>query len=217
MALAKAKLSAVAVLLVASVLRIKRGDASKADIKVITESAATEKWLFKYKDVIGEPDFERYRGHVYRVLNIALHLLKENPRVEQLRETIEIALVFHDIALWTTRELSYVVPSNKLALETVTGQTEEQKALMSNIILYHHKITPFKGENADIVSAVIAADLADFTFGLVRSGFSSDNMAKLLAEIPDTGFHTTLNLRIPAIRGWNIFRGVWEVMQIFYW
>lgn len=196
---------------------LNRGDAAKGKIQVITTSPAVERWLTKYKDVIGEPDYERYHGHVYRVLNIALTFLKDNPKVQKYRETIEIALVFHDIALWTTRDLSYVVPSEAQARKAVTDLSDDKAQLMSDIILYHHKITPFKGENADIVNAVIKADLADFSLGMIRQGFDRDDMAKLRKEIPDTGFHNTLNLRIPAIRGWNFLYGTWEVMQIFYW
>lgn len=194
----------------------QRGNPRKATIKVITESPTTEKWLQKYKDVIGDPDYERYRGHVYRVLNIALTFLKDNPKVNQYRETIEVALVFHDIALWTSRDLSYVVPSEAQAREAVTGLKDDEMQLMSDIILYHHKLTPFKGANADVVNAVIKADLADFSLGLIRAGFDKHDMAKLRQEIPDTGFHRTLFRRIPAIRGCNVCYGAYEVCQIFY-
>jgi hypothetical protein len=207
-------LAAVAAVLLAY---LQRGDAKRAKIKVIKDSATTEKWLQKYRDVIAEPDYERYRGHVYRVLNIALAFLKDNPKAQKYREVIEVALVFHDIALWTTRDLSYVVPSAAQARQAVTGLSDDESQLMSDIILYHHKLTPFKGANADVVNAVIKADLADFSLGLIRSGFDKDDMAKLREEIPDTGFHRTLNLRIPSIRGWNVLHGAWEVCQIYYY
>eukprot|EP00928_Gymnodinium_smaydae_P074497 TRINITY_DN5753_c0_g3_i1.p1 TRINITY_DN5753_c0_g3~~TRINITY_DN5753_c0_g3_i1.p1 ORF type:complete len:216 (-),score=34.55 TRINITY_DN5753_c0_g3_i1:186-833(-) len=191
------------------------GDPANSSFNVIKKSTNVEKYLKKYKETMGAPDYERYRGHVYRVLNIALSFLTKQD-VAKHRRAIETALVFHDIALWSANELNYLSPSLAEAKKVVSDLSESEMRLMSDIIMEHHKLTPFTGENEEVVNAVIRADLADFSFGMVRSGFSRDDMAKLRHEIPDTGFHLTLMSRITSIRGYAGFmHGCFEVGQIF--
>jgi len=45
-------------------------------------------------------DYAGYRGHVYRVLSYSLHYLGSNIDPTS-RNLLELALVYHDIGLWT--------------------------------------------------------------------------------------------------------------------
>ena len=77
------------------------------DINVITHSDHVESLLAPYREAIGD-DYEGYRGHVYRVLSYALHFLGGETAE---RATIETALAYHDLGLWSDKELAYLEPS----------------------------------------------------------------------------------------------------------
>ncbi|MHC4377583.1 MAG: hypothetical protein ACYS26_13360 [Planctomycetota bacterium] len=68
-------------------------------------------------EALGErlgPDLQGYRNHCQRVL---VNFRALAPRLDP-RPTV-VALVFHDIALWTHRTVAYIEPSAGLAREHV--------------------------------------------------------------------------------------------------
>src|SRR4051794_27084010 len=79
----------------------------KGDIKIITSRADIESHLSQHKATIGS-DFDGYRNHVYRVLCYALHYLHGDT---SKLNVIAVALVYHDIGLWTDKNLAYLEPS----------------------------------------------------------------------------------------------------------
>ena len=81
----------------------------KSPIKVIKSDDEVERFLRKYKSTIGD-DYEGYRGHIYRVMTYAMHFLGSD---DSYKSVVGIALVYHDIGLWTENSLSYIEPSCK--------------------------------------------------------------------------------------------------------
>lgn len=194
---------------------LKPGDASKADIEIITSSTTVERYLVPFKEQLGH-DYDGYRNHVYRTLSYALHHLGGTHAAK--RKQIEEALVYHDLGLWTDDDLAYLEPSWARAERDLRSKlSEEDLQLVRDIIRYHHKFTPFsRGKHADVVDAVRKADWCDSTHGLVSKGMSSDNIAKAFAELPERGFYSILARFGPRLRGYNVPLMGYEIAQIFY-
>jgi hypothetical protein len=58
-----------------------------------------------------------------------------------------VVQVYHDIGLWTHSALSYVDPSADLAAKDLKGRfSPVELARIRDIILWHHKLTPFGGD-----------------------------------------------------------------------
>lgn len=168
------------------------------DIRVVTNSDHVESMLAPYKDTIG-PDFEGYRGHVYRVLSYALHFLGgDSPK----RAAIETALVYHDIGLWADKQLAYLEPSiERVKADNQAHGWGHDPQLLTDIIYWHHKVTPFRGADADIVNAVRKADWIDATAGVVRTGMPKACIRKVTEAIPAAGFYDTLKRIGPQLTG----------------
>ncbi|MFO0264122.1 MAG: phosphohydrolase, partial [Planctomycetota bacterium] len=80
------------------------------EIIIQLELPRVEQLLAPYRESIGK-DYDGYRNHVYRTITYALHFL--NGQHQQLVET---ALVYHDLGLWTDRDLAYLEPSEAIAI-----------------------------------------------------------------------------------------------------
>jgi hypothetical protein len=150
----------------------------------------------------------------------------------------QFSLAFHDVGLWTDSKLSYLDPSEAVARKTAKGtKFEKHLDLIHDIIVYHHKITAFSHPNsrhAELVEAVrrfkttdkkeradiflsFRADLIDFSLGIVKFAVPTADVRLVQERLPNSGFHLAL-LALPVrIRGWNIFKGIYELLQIFYW
>mmetsp|Transcript_35284 Transcript_35284/g.68620 ORF Transcript_35284/g.68620 Transcript_35284/m.68620 type:complete len:221 (+) Transcript_35284:62-724(+) len=192
------------------------GDVGEPNINVITKSDVVEEHLSAFRDVIGS-DYDGYRGHIYRCLSYSMHFLNGN---ETHRDVIEAALVYHDIGLWTDSELAYLEPSAAQAqIHCKDKFTADQILLIKDIIMFHHKITPFPGDDAHakVVEAVRKSDWIDASMGLITKGMSRANIKKVESSIANAGFHKTLRDFIPRLRGWNIPLGAWELAHIMRW
>lgn len=194
------------------------GDDGPAQIEVVSTSPVVEEHLSKFRSIIGD-DYEGYKGHIYRVLSYTLHFLGSEGH--KYRKAIEVALVYHDIALWTDSKLNYLGPSFDQAKKNAGGFTEEEMDLIHDMIIYHHKITPFQSamgsQHDEVVNAVRKADWIDATMGIVSHGMSRANIRKVSDAIPEAGFHATLAGFGSRIHGWNLLKAFWELGQIFYW
>ena len=168
------------------------------DIEIITHSQNVEAMLEPYRDRIGA-DFEGYRNHIYRVLTFALHFLGDD---QQHRAVIETALVYHDIGLWTDRELAYLEPSIVVAQrDNQANDWGHDPQLLHDIILWHHKMTPYKGPHAELVNAVRKADWIDATRGTIRMGMPKNLIRRVQEAIPEAGFMKTLMRLGPELGG----------------
>jgi hypothetical protein len=190
------------------------------DIEIISNDKTVEKHLNRYREVIGK-DYEGYKGHIYRVLTYSLHFLPNlsKKEKERTRKVIAAGLVFHDIGLWTDHTLAYLEPSVQRAEEYFNYKsfTKEEFQLIKDIIFWHHKITPFKGENEDIVNAVIKADLIDASNGIITKGMPKSHIKKVTDTIPEAGFHQTLMEFGPRLHGWNVVKIVTDLSSILRW
>mmetsp|Transcript_12427 Transcript_12427/g.14270 ORF Transcript_12427/g.14270 Transcript_12427/m.14270 type:complete len:219 (-) Transcript_12427:802-1458(-) len=180
-------------------------------ITVITESPRIEELLTPYKDLLGT-DYEGYRGHLYRVLTYSLHFLDGD---ETYRDVIESALVYHDIGLWTDGQLSYLEPSVARAKESLSGYGSEELQLVEDIIMQHHKFSPFTGANEKVVNAVRKADWIDASMGIFKKGIPKNSISKVQAEVPNAGFHNTLMEFGPRLHGYNVPKMIYEISGIF--
>ncbi len=173
------------------------------EINIELNRPRVEELLARYEKEIGK-DFAGYRNHVYRTITYAMHFLNNDPLLEPLVET---AFVYHDIGLWTDRELAYLEPSEALALQDNKkhGWGLEPEAL-KGAIHWHHKIMPYKGPHQHVIEACRKADWIDASQGMVKKGVSKAEIKRVEAAFPNYGFHKTL-LRLAKDLGGSIIVG----------
>jgi hypothetical protein len=182
-------------------------------IRFITIDPTVERYLPLVADAVSA-DLAPYRNHIYRVLSYACHFLGENPRGQ---EHIAFALVFHDIGLWTDRELAYLEPSEAVAERARAKHAPHLNvSLVANIIHWHHKALPFRGDDALIVNAARKADWIDVTKGWISSGISRKEVAAVRAAIPSLGFHEVLMRLAKDLRHGNRLSGLWRILSHVY-
>jgi hypothetical protein len=179
------------------------------DITIKIERPRIEELLAPYRSLIGD-DFDGYRNHVYRCTTYAMHFLGNATEYEQIVET---AFVYHDIGLWTDRELAYLEPSEAVALHDNDkyGWGLDPNALRG-AIHWHHKVFTYKGLHADVIEACRKADWIDATQGWCRKGIPRSAIAKVESTFPNCGFHKSL-LRLAREYGGSTLVGGFKVMR----
>jgi hypothetical protein len=138
-------------------------------------------------------DFEGYRNHAYRVANFCLALTSTSTTGDEERiAKIALAAAFHDLGIWTDATFDYLPPSNRLA-NAYLAQTGRPgwASDISEMILQHHKLTPFRGRGA-LVEPFRQADLIDVSHGLVSFGLRRELLREVFARWPDARFHQRL-------------------------
>ncbi|MEM8649991.1 MAG: phosphohydrolase [Pseudomonadota bacterium] len=183
-------------------------------IAIIDHSDRVESLFEPYRNKIGD-DFPAYRGHVYRVITYAMHFLEGD---EDARPIVETALVYHDIGLWTEKELAYLEPSEQLAL------ADNQKhgwgldpQLLRDAIHWHHKIFPYHGPNQRIIEAVRKGDWIDATNGMIRKGLTKAQVTSVQDAIPNYDFGNVLQ-KLAGDLGGNKINGNFRVLRhVFKW
>lgn len=160
-----------------------------SEIEICKDRARIEELFGPYRDVIGD-DYFGYRNHVYRTVTYAMHFLDGD---EDAEPSVETAMVYHDIGLWTDKELAYLEPSE----DAVVADNEKNgwgidPELLRGIIHWHHKITRYRGPYERIIEACRKADWIDASMGWIRKGMSRKNIAAVEAAFPNEGFHKTL-------------------------
>ena len=176
---------------------------SISDITIKLERPFVEELLTRYESLIGN-DFPGYRNHVYRTITYAMHFLGHSAEHERLVET---AFAYHDIGLWTDRELAYLEPSEAVA----TADNQKfglglDPDLLRGAIHWHHKIFPYTGPHREIIEACRKADWIDASKGMLRKGIGRSEIERVEAAFPNLGFHDTL-LRLAKDYGGSIIVG----------
>ena len=183
------------------------------NIEILDQSTLIDDLLARYESELGE-NLVPYRGHLLRVLTYAVHFLGGDKT--HLHE-MEVALVYHDLGVWAANTLNYLEPSIELALkDNVSNNWGHNPELLKNIILWHHKITPFRGKNEDVINAIRKADWVDASNGLIRKGLSKEIIAQVKAAIPSKGFHAslkTIGIEVAGSR-MNAFRDLLKVLKL---
>jgi len=180
-----------------------------SQIKIKVERPNVEELFSRYENIIGK-DYAGYRNHVYRTITYAMNFLENNSDYEKLVETV---FVYHDIALWTDRELAYLEPSEAVALaDNEKYEWGLDPKLLSGAIHWHHKITPYRGENEKIIEACRKADWIDASKGKLRKGISKSAIEEVESVFPNLGFHDTL-LRLAKEYGGSTLAGGLKVTK----
>ena len=172
-------------------------------IEIVESSPRVEGLLAPYRECIGT-DFPGYRNHIYRVLTYAMHFLDQD---DSARATVETALVYHDLGLWTAHDLAYLEPSEaKVREDAAEHGWDLDIDLVVKAIHWHHKVTAYHGPDERIVNAVRRGDWVDATRGRVRKGLGKDQIAAVEDALPNLGFHDALQ-RLAVEYGGSALRG----------
>jgi hypothetical protein len=179
------------------------------EIMIKTQRPRVESLFSPYRDSIGR-DFDGYRNHVNRCITYAMHFLDQEPAYEPMVET---AFVYHDIGLWTDKELAYLEPSESLALRDNEkfGWKLDAEALRG-AIHWHHKVFKYRGTHEDLIEACRKADWIDATQGVCRKGISRSDITKVESAFPNCGFHKAL-MRLAKDYGGSTLIGGFKVVR----
>jgi hypothetical protein len=136
--------------------------------ELVRDHPLVEQILDAHSDRAGgdEAGWKGYRGHVYRVLNLARALAPESPDRD---DKLAIAGAFHDLEAF--RSLDYLAASITAqdAWLQSTGRAEWADEL-AVVVAEHHRVTPYRGAHAPLAEAFRVADFADVSQGLVHPG-----------------------------------------------
>lgn len=159
-------------------------------MNVTTSYKIVDDILENYHSVIKD-DFDGYRNHVTRMLNFC-HYLKPNISEEESKK-IQIAAVFHDIALWTHDRVDYLVPSYQDCHQYLEREgLDDWKEEIQIIIDMHHLIFTYKGPYEQLAEIFRKADLVDFSLGLIKNGVEADFIKEVKKALPNAKFHKML-------------------------
>jgi hypothetical protein len=127
-----------------------------------------------------------YRGHVYRVFNLARVLV---PDSDHRDEKLAIAAAFHDIDVFSS--LNYLGPSIRVMdawlRRTGRGAWAEELAV---VVAEHHHLIRYRGRHAVLAEAFRLADLNDLSQGLIRAGLPREHV-RAVRESIDVGVFFT--------------------------
>ena len=185
-----------------------------SNMKVKLVRPHVEELLGRFEKLIGK-DFPGYRNHIYRTITYAMHFLEN---AEEHERIVETAFVYHDIGLWTDRELAYLEPSEAVAI----ADNEEfgwglDPELLRGAIHWHHKIFPYNGPHQRIIEACRKADWIDASKGMLRKGISKAAIKEVEAAFPNLGFHDTLLRLAKDYGGSTLVGGVKVTLGIVKW
>lgn len=182
-------------------------------MEIIESDAVVEAELAHLAARIG-PDLPAYRNHIYRVLTYALHFVGDAARWQR---PFGFALAYHDVGMWTDRDLAYLEPSAALAEAARADHARDlDGALIRDLIVWHHKLTPFRGANAAAVNALRKADWVDASQGLLRKGLARADIARVEAALPPLGFPETLMRLAGELNHGNRAGGLLRVLRRVY-
>ena len=143
--------------------------------------------------------WEGYRGHAYRVLNLARAIVPEEADRD---DKLAIAAAFHDLGCF--RSLDYLAPSIQAqdAWLEATGRAAWAPEL-AIVVAEHHRFARYRGPHATLAEAFRRADLAEVSFGLITSGIPRDHVRAVRRAISIGPFFTRV---VPRAVGRNIVR-----------
>lgn len=147
----------------------------------------TDELLEEMRTALG-PDFDRYRNHVYRVINITDYFC---PLEGEALQQVAIAAAFHDAGIWLDHTFDYLDPSRVRAEEYARsiGHGDWVNTLAA-MIMNHHRIRAIQSN--PLVEAFRRADWVDVTQGAMSFGMPLDFLHSLKTLYPVLGFHARL-------------------------
>jgi hypothetical protein len=183
-----------------------------------TTNSVLDYHLNIFREEIGN-DYQAYRNHCLRVLTFATHHCGEYCKEREIN-LMAMALAYHDIALWSDKQMSYLEPSAKQmhshANDGGEDWTEEEMITAHEIVMQHHKLTEWKGERGDgrLINSVRKGDWADATIGVIRFGLPASLLEDTYRRIPESGFHMVLSGMGRRLSPHSV-RGQLAVLNIF--
>ena len=142
-----------------------------------------------------ERGWASYRGHVYRVFNLARVLVPDH---DDRDDKLAIAAAFHDIDVFSS--LNYLGPSIRTmdAWLQRTGRSAWADEL-AVIVAKHHHLTPYRGPYIELAEAFRRADLNDLSQGLIRAGLPREQVRAVRQSI-DVGVFFTRTVPRAIVR-----------------
>jgi hypothetical protein len=135
-------------------------------------------------------DFEAYRNHTYRVVNLCVAIM---PCADATLEKLALAAAFHDLGIWTARTFDYLEPSIDLACEHLgCAGHGDWRDNVAGMIREHHKIRRFRGDGAGSIEPFRQADWIDVSLGILSFGLPRARIREIRAKWPNAGFHQRL-------------------------
>ncbi len=158
-------------------------------MELITEFKEINALLETYRAELGS-NYDAYRNHLYRMMNFTLFL---NGPDDVNRAALEVAGFFHDLDFILRGNTNYLEPSADAARTYLDETNRSDLApLVTALIVWHHKITPYKGDQGRIVECFRLADLVDLSLGLIRAGVDKPFIKEAQRAFPNAGFHKVL-------------------------
>lgn len=156
---------------------------------VIESQTLLDELLEGGRSILGS-DYAGYRNHCLRVFNFAYALSGESG---ENSDKLAIASFFHDYGIWAEGTFDYLSPSKKHAAcflreKGLAGWCEE----ISEMIGWHHKITPYKGNPSWLVESFRKADWIDISGGMLRFRLPDAFVSDVMDAFPNEGFHKML-------------------------
>jgi hypothetical protein len=142
--------------------------------------------------------YEGYRGHAYRVLNLARAIVPDDDGERD--DKLAVAAAFHDLDAFSA--LDYLASSIRAqdAWLQRTGR-EAWAPELAVVVAQHHRFLPYRGAHAPLAEAFRRADLADLSHGLVRSGIPRQHVRAVRAAFDVGTFFTRV---VPRAIGRNL-------------
>lgn len=158
-------------------------------MELIQQHSVMEGFFKQWQPQLGK-DYDRYRNHCYRVVNHCQQLMPLNR--EQL-EQVMIAACFHDVGIWLDNTFDYLKPSQDRANNFLVREGKSQwSQAVCTMIMEHHKITAYEGENEQLIEAFRKADWIDVTMGALNFSLPRKTIREIHSAFPYLGFHTML-------------------------
>ncbi|MBV8933575.1 MAG: hypothetical protein JOZ47_02650 [Kutzneria sp.] len=158
------------------------------NVNLMLSHPLMEEILASHRDHAGgdERGWAGYRGHAYRVFNLARALVDDGDNRD---EKLAIAAAFHDIDAF--RSLDYLAPSIRTmhAWLCRTGR-EAWAEELAVVVAQHHRLIRYRGRHATLAEAFRRADLNDVSQRLVRSGLPRDHVRAVRESISVGRFFT---------------------------
>lgn len=163
---------------------------------VYTNNSVLDYHLGIFREEIGD-DYEAYRNHCLRVLTFAKYHCGDSCGQREV-DLMAMALAYHDIGLWSDKQMSYLDPSAKQMYSNANDGsdewTEDELITAHEIVMQHHKVTKWNGIKGDatLINSVRKGDWADATVGVIRFGLPADLLENAYNQVPEAGFHMVL-------------------------
>ncbi|SFH55881.1 HD domain-containing protein [Planctomicrobium piriforme] len=159
---------------------------------------------------LGEDDLA-YRNHAYRVANICAML---SPNPPENIEKIAIAAAFHDLGIWTDKTFDYLQPSIRLVTAHLDRLGKSEWATeICEMILQHHKLSPYRGNSQWLVEPFRRADWMDVSCGLLNFGLSRNFLRELFVKWSSAGFHR----RLVSLEMKHLLSHPWNPVPMMKW